>query len=267
MEAKSIERQGARIAYEVGGDGPAILLGHSLLCDRRMWEGVAPGLATSHRVINVEARGHGKSTAPSPFSLEDLADDWRAVLDEEKVDRVLLCGLSMGGMTAMRLALSDRRRIAGLALLDSSADRETPLNRVKYLAMALAVRRFGHLDPLYQEVAKIMFGATTLGRSPQVVQREILRFKEKDPKQIFHAVRAVIDRGSLLGRVRELRLPTAILVGEEDRATPPIRSRRLLAAIPGSRLHVITGAGHLSAIEQPSAVNRVLAGFLNQISW
>jgi len=67
-----LERQGARIFYETEGQGPPILLGHSLLSDSRMWESVAPELAKSHRVININVRGHGGSTAPSPFTLEDL---------------------------------------------------------------------------------------------------------------------------------------------------------------------------------------------------
>src|SRR5689334_9659767 len=100
-----LERGGARILYEVSGDGPPLLLGHSLLGDSLMWELVAPELARTLRVINVNARAHGGSTAPSPFTLEDLADDWLAILDREKIDKAVLCGLSMGGMTAMRLAL------------------------------------------------------------------------------------------------------------------------------------------------------------------
>src|SRR5262245_8096981 len=119
-----LERQGARIVYEISGEGPPLLLGHSLLCDTLMWELVAPELAKHWRVININARGHGGSTAPSPFSLEDLADDWIAILDQERIERAVLCGLSMGGMTAMRLALAAPERVRALILLDTSADPE-----------------------------------------------------------------------------------------------------------------------------------------------
>lgn len=91
MESKSIDRQGARVAYEVRGDGPAILGGHRAPCERRMWRGVAPRPARIRRVINVDPRGHGASTAPGPSSLVDLADERRTLLDEqpEAVLRVL----------------------------------------------------------------------------------------------------------------------------------------------------------------------------------
>src|SRR5438552_10226026 len=96
-------RDGATVHYEITGQGPPILLGHSLLCDTEMWRGVVPRLAAGHRVINVEARGRRRSTALRAFTLEDLAADWLAILDQEQIDRAWLVGLSMGGMTAMRI--------------------------------------------------------------------------------------------------------------------------------------------------------------------
>ena len=142
-----IERQGARIAYEISGDGPPLLLGHSLLCDARMWELVAPELEKSFRVVNINARGHGGSTAPAPFTLEDLADDWLAIIEKEGLKSPILCGLSMGGMTAMRVALTSPGAARAIIVMDSSADPELPRKRVEYLAMAKLVRRFGPLSP------------------------------------------------------------------------------------------------------------------------
>jgi pimeloyl-ACP methyl ester carboxylesterase len=257
-----IERQGARIHYDVSGDGPPIILGHSLLCDGRMWEHVAPDLARKHRVINVDARGHGGSTAPGPFTLEDLADDWIAILNREGISKATLCGLSMGGMTAMRLALAAPDRVKSLILVDTSADAEQARKRLQYIAMAELVRRFGFIAPIHWEIKRLMFGRTTQKERPALAEQWARRFHENDTHQVYHAVRAVAERGSLEGRLQSIHRPTLVLVGAEDRATPPERSERIGAAIPGVKLRYIPAAGHLSALEAPGPVLHEIEEFL-----
>lgn len=265
MIGRTVERQGARIAYSVSGPegAPALLLGHSLFCDQRMWEGVAPRLAERFRVFNIDARGHGGSSAPGPFTLEDLAADWLAILDVEKIPRAACCGLSMGGMTAMRLALAAPDRVRGLVLLDTSADREEPArNRLQYRIMAKIIRRFGHIDAFYGIARRKLLGKTTRRERPELADLVIARLKELDPKQLYEATNAVFGRPSIHGQIASLRLPTLILVGEEDVATPLIRSERIAAAIPGALLRTLPRAGHLSALETPDAVTREVGEFV-----
>jgi 3-oxoadipate enol-lactonase len=264
---KTLERGGARLAYSVSsGDGPAIVLGHSLLCDRRMWDPILDRLDPRLRLISIDARGHGRSTAPGPFSLEDLADDWRAILDAEAVPRAILCGLSMGGMTAMRLALASPERVAALALLDTSADRQPAWERVKFGAMALVVERFGFLKPILRAVAPVMFGRTSMRERRAVVDAQMARAAENDPRQLVHAVRAVMNRGSIYERLPALGCPVMVIVGAEDRATPPERSRRIAGAIAGARLTMVPRAGHLSTLEEPDAVAGALGAFFARVT-
>lgn len=260
-----LERQGARIFYETEGEGPAILLGHSLLSDSKMWDGVAPALAKSHRVININVRGHGGSTAPGPFTLEDLADDWLAILDREGIKSAVLCGLSMGAMTALRVALAAPERVRGLILLDTSADPEIPMKRPQYAAMIGIVRAFGHIDPIYEIVKRLMFSEKTLRERPELVAEEVRRMKERDAHQVYHAVHAVIDRGPLLDRVGRIRAPALVMVGADDAATVPARAESLATALPNARLHVIPDAGHLSAVEAPDVIIREINEFLSTL--
>jgi pimeloyl-ACP methyl ester carboxylesterase len=260
-----LERQGARIVYETAGEGPAILLGHSLLCDARMWEGVTPELLKSHRVININARGHGGSTAPGPFTLEDLADDWLAIMDREGIESAILCGLSMGAMTSLRIAVAAPGRVRALALLNTSADPELPRKRLQYTAMIMFVRRFGHIDPIYTVVKRIMFSPVTLRERPEIAERAVQQMKENDPHQLYFSVRAVFERGPLLDRVSQIQVPTLVIGGADDQATPPMRSERLAGAIPGAKLRVLPGLGHLSALEAPDIIAAEIGGFLSGI--
>jgi pimeloyl-ACP methyl ester carboxylesterase len=260
----TLHRDGASISYEVQGDGPAVLLGHSLLFDGRMWDAVVPTLARSYRVYNIDARAHRHSTTTGRFTLEDLADDWLALLDHEGIDRALLVGLSMGGMTAMRLALRAPHRVAAMALLDTSADPEPPVERRMYRAIA-ELQRLVRIGPLIDAiVARRMFGATTRRDRPDVVARGIAIVRDKEPRALYPGVRAVVDRGSIAKHLKSIHTPTLVIVGDEDLATPPVRSERIAARIPGAELIRIPGAGHLSAMEQPEAVTAALEPFLRE---
>jgi 3-oxoadipate enol-lactonase len=260
-------RDGATIYYETSGSGPALILGHSLLCDVQMWRQVAPALAARYRVINVEARGHRRSTAPRPFTLEDLADDWQAILDREQVERAFLVGLSMGGMTGVRLALRAPSRVAGLVLIDSNGDAEELAKRAQYTVMGAIYRRFGLLGPLAARTASIMLGKTSLRQRRHLVDELRATAARHHRAQFPHALRAVFGRATILDRLGAITAPTLVLVGDEDRATPVIKSRRLAAAIPGARLEIVPGAGHLSALETPEAITARVLGFLGEHPW
>jgi len=263
----TVQRPGADVYYEVSGSGPAVVLGHSLLCDGRMWEGVAPVLSQRYRVINPDLRGHRRSTATAPYSLEDLADDWLAILDREGVERAALCGLSMGGMAAMRLALAQPDRVAGIALIDSNGDRDTFVGRLRFRLMAVLYRRFGLFGMLRRKVLSLMLGATSLRERPDVVERVVELMRAHDRKQLVRAILALVRRTAIADRLAGIRCPSLILVGEEDVSTPLVRSQRLHERIPGSRLELVPAAGHLSAIEQPAIVARQVLGFLEDCAY
>jgi 3-oxoadipate enol-lactonase len=257
----TIERAGARISYEVHGEGAPLILGHSLLFDGRMWESIVPGLSRRFRVINVDARAHRNSTAAGPFTIWDLADDWLAILEAEKAERAFLCGLSLGGMTAMRLALRHPERVAAMALLDTSADPEAPGDRRTYRVLAeiqRAVRLDFLVDPI---VERKMFSRTSRRDQKELVARGMAMYREKAPRDVYPALRATFDRESILDRLAEIRCPTLVLCGDEDAATIPARSQRITERIPGATLTMIPRAGHISAMEQPAAVEAALLDF------
>jgi pimeloyl-ACP methyl ester carboxylesterase len=228
-----------------------------------MWADVAPALATRFTVLNVDARGHGRSVARGPFTLEDLAEDWRAILDREAIERAALCGLSMGGMTAMRLAVRAPERVAALALVDTSARGERPRSRPKYRLLAEALRLLGFRDALFPPAVRSLFGATARRERPELVARTVARIRENDPRQIYPACRAVFGRASVLDTLGAIRCPTLVLCGEEDVATKPRESRLIAGRIPGARLVELPRTGHLSALEAPDAVAAHVGAFLD----
>ncbi len=257
---RQITRGGTELVYDIGGSGPTVVLGHSLFCDRSMWSGVVPRLREKFTVINVGLRGHGESSAEDAFTVWDLADDWLAILEAESIEKAALCGLSTGGMTAMRFAVRNPDRTCGLALIDTDADAEESLwKRFQYTALGALYRRTGIIP--VRTLAKAMFAPKTVAAKSPLVADLIELMRGHDRQQLGRAMKAVFGRDSV--DVSSVTVPTLVVVGEHDAATPPHRSRKLADAITGATLEVIPGAGHLTALEMPDALASLVLPFLS----
>jgi len=253
----TIQRPNATVSYDVTGSGPPVVLGHSLFCTRRMWAGVVEELRERYCLINVELRGHGESTADAEFDLNDLVDDWLAILDKEGIDKALLCGLSTGGMTAMRLALRAPDRVVGLGLLDTAALAEPPVARIKYWFLAKGYEHLGILPT--GELLRAMYCDDTIRDRPELTARLISEAKGFDRRHLGHAMSAVFGRDSI--DVTPISRPALVIVGEHDRATPVAWARALADALGNAELEIVEGAGHLTAEERPSEVAGLLSTF------
>jgi pimeloyl-ACP methyl ester carboxylesterase len=251
--------------YEVSGSGPAIVLTHSFLCDGALFRHQVAALERTHRVINIDLRGHGRSgPSDSPFDIYDLVDDVVAVLDTEGVESAIWMGLSIGGFLSLRAALTRPERVRALVLMDSDAGPESAWKKLKYATMKWGLRTVG-LRFIVPAVMPIMFGETTLRSRPELREEYFRRFLQLHVRSMSNGIDAITGRDDLLGRLKEITCPALVVVGEEDRALPVWKSRRLAAGIRGAELVVIPAAGHLSAVEQPEAVTDAIARFLARL--
>lgn len=257
------DSQGLSIHFTDTGAGPPIVLGHSFLYSGEMWREQLPVLATRHRVLNLDLRGHGRSgEVRQPFSLYDAVADVVAVLDELGIEKATWCGLSIGGMVALRAALTCPQRVGALILLDTDAGAESALHRFRYAALGLGVRVTG-ARPFAAPIARLMFGATTRRQNPGLVGQWKDHVPTLHVPSVLHGLRAILSRDSLLACLPQIRIPALVMVGEEDRTLPPVLSQRIHDLLPDSRLVRIPGAGHLAALEQPAVVNREILEFLD----
>ncbi len=259
----TVEHQGLRIHFDDLGSGPAMVLGHSFLCSGEMWAPQISRLAEARQVVNVDYRGHGRSgRVERPFTLYDLVDEVVAVLDHLQIERAVWAGLSIGGMVALRAALTAPERVSGLILLDSHAGAEGLWKKLKYRAMGWGARLVG-FRPFLPAVLPLMFGRTTLGVNRTLVETWKEKFAAMDLPSMFHALEALVRRDSVVARLGEIRVPALVLVGEEDRSLPVADAEEIHAGLPDSRLVVIPKAGHLSTLEQPQAVTEAMLEFLD----
>jgi len=261
-EGDRVMVNGVHLAVEIEGGGPPILLVHGYPLDRTIWRAQMSGL-TGWRRIAPDLRGMGRSDAPDlGYSMATYADDLAALLDALSLERAVVCGLSMGGYVAFELLRRYRPRIRALILMDTRAEADSSEERRARDAAVALVRDEGSTAIAATMIPKL-FAPDASRVCPEAVQR-IRRVIEATPVAgIAGALTAMRDRPDSTPLLAALQdLPTLILVGEQDGLTPPTVSLYLKEAIPGARLAIIPGAGHLPPVEQPEATTRILAEFL-----
>lgn len=248
---------------DTGGAGrETLVLSHGLLMDLRMFDRQAEFFSDRYRVVRYDHRGQGRSARSKVRSIdiETLYADAIALIEHLQIAPCHFIGLSMGGYVALRLAARRPDLLRSVVLVDTSAGAET--DAASYRKLNLVARWLGP-RPVAGRVLPILFGRTFLA-DPQRAD-ELATWRERLlglDRSIWRAVNGVIERTGMLEELASVAVPTLIVVGEEDVATPPAAAERIHAAIPHSRLVKIPGCGHSSPIEAPEAVNRAIADHL-----
>jgi pimeloyl-ACP methyl ester carboxylesterase len=240
------------------GSGKPVLLVHGYPLDGAMWSGVARALSTQFRVLKPDLPGRGNTEAPAPDSIEGYADFVDAIVGQLE-GPVGLAGFSFGGYITLAYLKRRPEKIRALAFVDTRASADDEAGRKKRDEMIAAVRGNG-LAPVLESMPGKLLSPESLARRDLVerVQRIISRQK---PETIEADLAAMRDRPDSSDFLREISIPTMILVGERDVLTPPAASEAMAAAIPGSRLVTIPGAGHLAPMERPKVVSQALGDF------
>lgn len=264
-ETRRLTVHGVNLAVEVRGDGPAILFVHGYPLDRTIWRAQIDAL-DGYRRIAPDLRGMGQSDAPDlGYGMALYAADLAALLDALGVDEVVLCGLSMGGYVAFEFLRQWRSRVRGLVLMDTRAEADAPEIRRARDAAASTARERGTSAVTDAMMPKMLAPSTMSGR-PEIVERVRTLMAATPVAGLVGALGAMRDRAgseSLLPTLADI--PTLVLVGGADILTPPDQARAMAEAIPGARLAIIQGAGHLPPVEQPEATTESLREFLRTL--
>jgi 3-oxoadipate enol-lactonase len=256
----SMSNGGVKLHYEIEGreDAPVLVLSNSLGTSLEMWAPQMPALLQRFRVLRHDCRGHGKSDVPAgPYSIAQLGGDVLALMDHLGIQRAHFCGLSMGGMIGMWLGTHHGDRLHRLVLCNTAAKIGTPdlwnarIDKVR--AEGMQAITAGVIDrwftPGYQQ------------SSPQQVGIVRGMLLATDPEGYAANCAAVRDMDQR-SEIAAIRVPTLVISGSHDLATPPADGRAAADAIPGAR-YVELDAAHLSNWEQPEQFTAALVDFLS----
>jgi 3-oxoadipate enol-lactonase len=260
-----ITANGIKINYELSGkkDGPVVILSHSLASSLKMWEPQMEMLRSHFRVLRYDTRGHGKSeTTPAPYTLELLGEDALGLLDQLSMDQVHWVGLSMGGMIGQAIALNHPQRLKSLALCDTASIIPAEAQPI-WDERIEGVRNIGMKSQLETTMER-WFTPSYLRLNPPMftlIKEEFLA----TPAEGYIGCAGAIRRLNYLSQLGEINLPTFILVGEDDPATPVSASQAIHEQIRNSKLVILPSTRHLSNVEQAEAFNENLLRFLKSV--
>lgn len=228
--------------------GPVLVLSNSLGTTLELWEPQLPALTRTHRVIRYDHRGHGRSPVPpGPYTVAELGRDLVELLDDLDVERVSLCGLSIGGVVGMWLACNAPDRLDRLVL----ACTRPSFPRRQWVERAATVRA-GGVAAVADAVVGRWFTPSFLDSSPTTVEqfRSMLTETSSEGYAACCDALAGLD---LTDTLSGIRASTLVLTGSEDPVAPPDLGAQLAASIPGASHAVIAGAAHIANVEQPEA--------------
>lgn len=257
--------RGIEMAYDVVGAGAPVVLLHGYPFNRSMWREQVEALSADYRVITPDLRGHGETTATLELAtMDEMAQDVAALMDELEIERATIGGLSMGGYVTLAFYRRFPSRASALILADTRPQADTNEARSNRAEQAEKVLTEG-MEAIADDFLKKALAPATFAERPEVVSRVRQMVTGTNPQGAAAALRGMAVRDDQTSLLPEIIAPTLIIVGSEDQLTPPGDARLMKSAIRGSRLEVIEGAAHASNIERPIEFNRALKEFLDAL--
>ena len=254
-----VDITGGRIHYRFDGpaEAPVLVLSNSLGTDLGIWGQQVATFSKYFRVLRYDSRGQGGSlVTPAPYTLEQLGQDVVEMLDGLAIDRVHFCGLSLGGMIGMWLAINAPQRIGKLALCNTAALIGPP----ELWNFRIDAAGKTGMEPLADSVLARWFTPAFLERAPADLQR-LRKTLLATPAEGYAGCCAAIRDADLRDQIKRIEAPTLVISGTGDTATPPADGRFLAHEISAAR-YVELPAAHMSIIEAAEPFTKAVASFL-----
>jgi 3-oxoadipate enol-lactonase len=255
-----------RLAVDHAGTGELVVFLHGIGGNRTNWHDQLPAFAEHFHAAAWDARGYGDSDDyDGPLTFTQYADDLPRVLDHFGAEKAHIVGLSMGGRIAMDFAARHADRLRSLVLCDThrglshlSDEKRREFVRLRKEPLLNG----GEPKDIAAPVARTLIGRNA---SEAAFQKLVDSMSRLHKESYIKSIEASVMAGAH-GGLGSIRVPTLVVVGEDDHLTPPAEAQVLADTIPGARLVVIPEAGHLSNIEKPAAFNDAVLGFLRQVA-
>ena len=260
----TVNVNGFNLTYDDVGEGsiPIVFL-HGFPFDKTMWQAQINYFQTTHRVIACDIRGFGKSIdEESHLSMDLFTDDLILLIDMLDLDKVIICGLSMGGYIALNAMKRFPSRFEALILCDTQCTADTNDVKTKRYKTIKDINEYGttHFN---EGFIKNVFHEDTIINKPEVVAQLRSVVFSNSQHIVSQGLTALAERSETCSILDEITIPTLIICGREDVVTPVDEAKYLNTHIKGSVLHIISNAGHVSNLEKPIKFNKLLRDFLN----
>lgn len=255
------------VSYTDNGNAgyPFLIFIHGFPFNKSMWNVQVQALRDDYHVITYDVRGHGNSdTGNVDFSIELFVTDLISFMDILKIEKTVLCGLSMGGYISLNAILNFPERFDGLILSDTQCIADSPEAIEKRMKSIKDIRKNG-VEKYADESIKNLFSPSTFITGNEriiAVKKMIISTSEQS---LCNTLRALCKRDETCSKLPEIKVPVLIMVGKEDRVTPPASAKYMHEKIKDSCLSIINDAGHLSNLENPDEFDYQLKKFVSSV--
>jgi 3-oxoadipate enol-lactonase len=259
---------GGNINYIDSGNarGTPVVFVHGFPFSHEMWKPQLDAVGRSYRTIAYDIRGHGLSDiGDGQYSIESHVDDLFGLIDHLNLGKVVIVGLSMGGYITLRALEREQNRFLATVLCDTRADADSNEGKIRRFASVAAVKKSGSAA-FAENFVKAVFAPGTFSANPAAIAAIRTIIERTPPLSIAGTQIALASRTDTTGSLSSIRIPTLILVGEQDVTTPPEASRFMHERIPGSELHIVPTAAHMSNLENTGEFNGHLLAFLQRVA-
>lgn len=242
---------------------PAIVFRHGIFLDRELWRPIALQFASTHRVVLVDAPGHGESGDPGrQYSLGEDARASIQIMNALGIEQAALIGHSWGGMSSLRAALAEPERVTALALVNTPLKPGTAAERARFAALQLLLRVVGAPRWYGRQIVPSLFDPSA--HDSAIATRMVERLRVANRVMVARAMEAVLVRpDDVTGRFGELRMPVLAIAGEDDYVLKPAAAELLANAVPNARVVRVAGQ-HATPVEQPEALVAELTRLLGE---
>lgn len=263
-EVQFCQLERSKIAYLDFGQGPPLLLVHGFPLNRSMWDWQHP-LSEHYRLLIPDLPGFGESSfSGTELALEETVKQIIQWLDAIEVEKVIFCGLSMGGYLGWRFWKDYHQRLGGLIACNTRAAGDNPtVLRARQIA-AESVRQNG-VAGLAEEMLPRLFASISHDRHPSRVAKVRQMILSSDPERVAQAQLAMAARPDATDWLSQIQVPMLFIAGQFDQITPSAEMQANCQCVPKARWVEIPESGHLSPLENPSAFNKALIDFKNWV--
>lgn len=238
---------------------------HAFPLNHKMWEAQTSALSAQTRTIAYDLSGFGQSAAnEGGCTIEFFVDDLILLLDSLQLNKVVVCGLSMGGYVALRALERHPERFGGLVLCDTRSEADSDAAKIKRSQAIKDLTEKG-IEAFANGFVQNACSAKTREQNPKLIAQIQNWITANSPQSLSASLIAMAARTDTTASLANIKVPTLILVGEDDTITPLAASVSMQEKISQAALQIIPQAGHLSALENPTAFNQHLLQFINKL--
>ena len=264
----SITINNLSVSYNDHGpdDAPAIIFIHGFPLNKSMWDTQVEALKENYRVIAYDIRGHGNSDPGiDEFFIELFVLDLLRLMEKLRIEKSILCGLSLGGYIALNAVLKHPDRFDGLILNDTQCIADTPEIKENRCIAIINIKEKG-VEQYADESVKKLFASESFTKKKNAITEVKDMITSTTKQSLCNTLHALAERKETCDKLSEINIPVLIMVGKEDKITPIAAAQQMHEKILNSKLEIIQQAGHLSNLENPTAFNAHLVKFLELVS-